>query len=109
MAYQIIAELESEQDYASMYAYIWKRSEEGAANWKEAFLLGMKRLEANPHACGYAPEEAVFNCGLRQLIFHTKQGLNYRVLYIINDEIVRVLRVRGPGQPPLRRDELPLT
>ena len=41
-------------------------------------------------------------------VFKTPHGRNYRLLFIIMEGEVRVLRVRGPHQKRLSRRDLPL-
>ena len=53
-----------------------------------------------------APESAYIDRDIRQLIFKTRKGLPYRLLYTIDDEVVLALHIRGPGQPLLKADEL---
>ena len=43
---------------------------------------------------------------VRQVLFQTRHGRPYRILYAISGDEVRVLRVRGPGQPEQEDDEL---
>jgi hypothetical protein len=55
---------------------------------------------------GYASEGRLLGRNVREKFFKTRQGRRYRLLYTINGDVVRVLRVRGPGQPPVRRRDL---
>jgi hypothetical protein len=40
------------------------------------------------------------------LLFKTRRGRYYRLVYVIAEDEVHVLRVRGPGQPDLLPDEI---
>ncbi len=42
----------------------------------------------------------------RPFFFKTPHGRTYRGVFTIVDDEIRVLRVRGPGQPSLEPDEL---
>jgi len=44
---------------------------------------------------------------IRHVFFRTRAGRTYRALFLLVGDEVRVLRVRGPGQPPVGPDELP--
>lgn len=107
MTYQVRLLPKAKDDFHAMYEYIAKRSPEGADRWVAALESGLEKLKKNPRLCGFAPEDRSFSRGLRQLIFGTRQGLRYRAVYFVEDDQVLVVRLRGPGQPPLRKAEIP--
>jgi hypothetical protein len=39
--------------------------------------------------------------------FKTRHGRTYRILFLLADQEVRVLRVRGPGQRPVSKRDIP--
>ena len=43
---------------------------------------------------------------LKEALFRTRRGNTYRAVFTIVQDEVRILRVRGPGQPPLQDDEI---
>lgn len=43
---------------------------------------------------------------VRQVIFKTRHGREYRALFAIMDETVVILHLRGPGQDLLDPDEI---
>jgi len=98
----------AQDDFETMFSYIWKRSPEGANNWRQAFELATKRLKTNPQSCGLAPEDKQFDFELRQLLFKTRYGRTYRAVFRVDEPRVSILRLCGPGQAPLRPDEIPL-
>jgi hypothetical protein len=51
-------------------------------------------------------EEGDCSIPLRQATFRTRHGRTYRAVFTIVGDQVRILRVRGPGRPPLEADEL---
>lgn len=53
-----------------------------------------------------APENEIVTCELRQVIFKTRAGRRYRFVFTVVDDEMRILRVRGPGQPGLTADEM---
>jgi plasmid stabilization system protein ParE len=96
-------------DVRHIYSYIETRSPNGANRWEEAFEQAIQRAAAHPLQNGLAPEDQLASFELRQMLFRTRRGLTYRFVFtVLNDELI-VLRVRGPGQPPLTSDEFPLT
>ena len=96
-------------DFYGIFTYIEERSPKGAARWREALEKEILRLCENPEQFGYAPENKLAPYELRQLFFRTRHGLTYRVVFTVLDDEVFVLRLRGPGQPPLKPEEMPLT
>ena len=55
---------------------------------------------------GLAPEDEFTDAKLQQFLFKTRRGRTYRGVFVVVDNEVRILRIRGPGQPPLEADEL---
>jgi hypothetical protein len=44
---------------------------------------------------------------LRHKLFKTRRGRIYRIVFEPGDAEIVILRVRGPGQAPLKRRDLP--
>jgi hypothetical protein len=63
-------------------------------------------LVRNPLAYGLAPENEYVDYELRQFFFKTRRGRTYRGVFTVVADEIRVLRIRGPGQALLRRDEI---
>lgn len=96
-------------DVDQIYDWIAKKSRDGAERWYLAFRAGCQRIVEVPESFSLAAE---FDEGderaVREFLFKTRRGRTYRGLFIVVEDEVRVLRVRGPGQPPLTRDEIDL-
>jgi hypothetical protein len=54
-----------------------------------------------------AQENDDVNLEVRQVLFKTKRGRAYRAVFHVEGNDVYLLRVRGPGQAPIRPDDLP--
>lgn len=91
-----------QEDAAEIFAWISARSPNGAARWHEAFLQSAADLNSFPERFELAPESPFVGYDIRQRFFKTRRGRRYRLLYLIVDQEIRVLRVRGPGQPLVR-------
>lgn len=98
----------AERDAQHIFEYIAARSPEGALRWWDAFQQAAWRITVNPGRYGYAPENSHSHRDLRQFLFKTRRGRTYRGIFVIVDDQIRVLRIRGPGQAPLEEDEMPL-
>jgi plasmid stabilization system protein ParE len=88
-------------DIDRITAYIKQRSPQGAAAWLNALQRAMKRLEQNAESCGEADENQRFDISLKQVLFKTRRGRVYRIVFTIVEYEVRILRIRGPGQAPI--------
>lgn len=96
----------AERDVQSIFEYIGQRSPQGAHRWWNAFQEAAVRTARHPRQYPSAPEDSTTDVELRQFLFKTRRGRTYRAVFAIVENEVRILRVRGPGQPPLTEDEL---
>lgn len=96
----------AERDAQQIFHWIEERSPEGASRWWDAFETAVETLAASPSGYGLAPEDELTDHKLQQFLFKTRRGRMYRGLFVVVNDEVRILRVRGPGQPPLETDEL---
>ena len=96
----------AEADIRSITSYIYERSKQGAAAWVNALDQARIRLADNAKSCSGAHENDSFDIHVQQMLFKTKRGRVYRLLFTIVDDEVRILRVRGPGQAPIEPTEL---
>ena len=96
----------AERDAQQIFEWIARRSPDGAVRWWNALAAAVAKLTLNPIGYGLAPEDEWTDHELRQFLFKTRRGRMYRGVFVIVADEIRVLRVRGPGQPPLESDEL---
>jgi len=107
MAFTVRTLSRAELDAQQIYDWINDWSYEGARNWWAAFEEACNSLRQHALAHGLAPEAEESGREIRQILFRTPKGSFYRALYVTVGNEVRILRVRGPGQPDLLADELP--
>jgi plasmid stabilization system protein ParE len=93
-------------DAQQIYDWINERSPDGAMRWSQAFLDACEMLAHHPTSYGLAPEAQLIGRDIRHILFKTRRGRYYRALYTIVENEVRIVRVRGPGQATIQRDEL---
>lgn len=105
MSYRVRSVPRAEIDTQQIYDWIKERSADGARRWWIAFEEACGRLSRHPFSFALAPEARQLDREVRQIIFKTRNGRPYRVLFMVAGNEVRILRVRGPGQPELRGDE----
>lgn len=87
-------------DAGEAYFWINEQSEGVALRWYEGLLKAFRSLEKNPLRCPLAPESALFEEEIRQLIYG-----KYRILFTVEGETVFVLRVRHSAQEHLKPEE----
>jgi plasmid stabilization system protein ParE len=88
----------ADEDAQVIYDWIAERSPAGALRWYEAYQAAVVRLEIDAERHPLAAESNWFPREVRQILFKTRKGLRYRILYTISGSKVDVLHVRGPGQ-----------
>lgn len=98
----------AKEDFRHIFWYIEAQSPQGAARWKDAFRLCIDEVANDPERFALAPENELIEIQIQQTFFKTPRGLTYRAVFTVRDGTVFILRIRGPGQPPLAEDELPV-
>jgi plasmid stabilization system protein ParE len=90
-----------------IFNWLVQRSGQGAISWYLAFRRAVDKIAALPEMFGETPESHPLSRRLRQAPFKTRRGRVYRIVFEVSDTEIMVLRVRGPGQAPLRKRDLP--
>jgi plasmid stabilization system protein ParE len=93
---------QAEGDVDRIVASLVQRSPEGAARWLAALDAARVKLCESPLGYPLAPESDFVGAEIRQNIFKTPRGRRYRALFVVVDNEVRILHVRGPNQALLR-------
>ncbi|MGO9471654.1 MAG: type II toxin-antitoxin system RelE/ParE family toxin [Isosphaeraceae bacterium] len=108
MSYQVRLLARARHDLDDILSYISERSPEGAARLLAGLEKTLTMLEKNPFLSPLAPETEELQEQLRHIMFRTRAGRTYRALFVVVGDEVRVLRVRGSGQPPVTSNEIGL-
>jgi len=87
--YTHTAEVEQEQAFAVIHEQTPKEVEE----WKRGLIEAIHSLRSNPERCSYIAEEQFLISGIRQLLY-AKGRWMFRVFFVVQDSVVRVLHVR---------------
>lgn len=78
------------------------RSAIGANSWLDEYEKTVARICKSPEQFPVAPESRDLSVPVQNATVRTKHGLAYRIIFVVrNDEIV-ILSVRGPGQTNYR-------
>jgi len=105
MAYEVRLQPLAENDLDEAYLWAAKRAPETSAIWLARFQAALTTLVENPDRCGFAPENRKFDKGLRQLLFGRKPNV-FRVVFLIDPGIVRIVRIRRAARRPLKPGDL---
>ncbi len=75
-----------------------------AARWLDRFRAALRRLDTNPQRCPRAREHRKVPVELREILFGRRPNV-YRVIFLIDGDTVRVLRIRRAQRRPLTRKQ----
>jgi plasmid stabilization system protein ParE len=98
LEYRVVVQPEGERNITVILSRIAARSAQGAGRWYQALSKAIERLRLHADSLPLAPESRHFDFEIRELLFKTRRGLPYRILFTIQQTEVHVLFVRGPGQ-----------
>ena len=105
MKYKVRLQPPAENDLEEAYLWAAGHAPESAARWLARFQEALRSLELNPERCGLAPEHKRLKRELRQLMFGAKPNV-FRVVFLTQGDVVRVLRIRRAARRFLTRKEL---
>lgn len=94
-----------EVDHILNWLHCERQSPAGARAWQLAYERAIQKLRTSPEQQPLAPENNSTDFEVRHLLFKTRHGRPYRLIFTIVGHEVRVLHVRRPGQdlvPPER-------
>jgi plasmid stabilization system protein ParE len=91
----------AKQDKENIFRWLSARSPVGALAWLDAYDAALARLANEAGSFSVAPENADSEFDVRQVLFKTRRGRVYRLLFFIEGETAFILRVRGAGQAPV--------
>jgi plasmid stabilization system protein ParE len=94
-------------DVDDIFNRLVRRSAQGAISWYFAFRRAVEKIGESPEGCAEAAECQRLSRQLRQALFKTRRGRVYRIVFKLSDAAIIILRVRGPGQGPLQRRDMP--
>jgi hypothetical protein len=106
MTYRVELTARAEADLDRIYERLSSASAKGAARWYESFWDGVERLKTHPFSCVLAFEHDQFQEELRHLLFGTTQGRTYRALFVVREDVVKIVAVRWPGERPIKPRDL---
>jgi plasmid stabilization system protein ParE len=101
MTHKVLLTPRAAEDAESVYRWIARDAPDTAVDWYHGLLDAFASLDSLPNRCPLAREAPALRRDVRQLLYG-----NYRILFIIEGKIVRILRVRHGARRDLRRPDL---
>ena len=98
----------AERDLDRILAWLNERSPQGAASWLRVWDQTFLNLKSSADEYGLAPESEGESFEIRQVLFRTRKGRDYRALYTVHGNDVLVMHIRAPGQNLVLPDQLKL-
>ena len=105
-SFKVIVLQRASEDVDSIYTWLFQKSPSGAVRWYSYFMEAAASLETEPERCAISIESERLGTVVRGRFFKTPTGRVYRIVFLTTDSEVRILRVRGPGQSPLKPADL---
>jgi plasmid stabilization system protein ParE len=101
MTFRVILAPEAETDLRTAYRYIRNQAPHAAQEWIRRARQSVRSLARHPERCPLAPESALFDEPIRELLFGAGNRGTYRLLFVGADQSVYVLHVRHGSRLPL--------
>jgi plasmid stabilization system protein ParE len=106
MTYRVIALRRAQADLWHFLEWLHGHSPQGAEHWYEAYYATLDKLADSPKGYPLIDEHPELSYPIHQCLFGTPRGRRYRLLLVVVGQEVRLLRIRGPGQPSVTWDDL---
>lgn len=101
MKYRLVYQPHAAEELDRAIEWSFSHYPNQAKEWCGELLDAIESLAFDPHRYPLARENGQFEQTIRQLLYGRGKSI-YRVLYVIQDDVVRILHIRYPGQPLLR-------
>ena len=88
-------------DAEEFYLWILENSPVNAAKWFNGLFGAIDTLASMPRRCPVAPETEIVGQEIRCFLYRKK----YRILYGVEEEIVRIFHIRHTTQQWMTREE----
>ena len=107
MKFRAVVLRRAARDAQQIVQWISQRSRTGAMSWNVAYEAAVRRLLENPMGYAVADDcDALDELIVRQFFFKTHEAACIEAYLLSTETRCAVLRICGPGQPPLTADEL---
>lgn len=105
MTYRVVLQRLARNDLREAYQRAASRAPRTAARWLDRFQQSLDTLERNPQRCSFARQNGKVDVEVREYLLGKRPHV-FRVIFTIDRDTVRVLRVRRAQRRFLTRKEL---
>jgi plasmid stabilization system protein ParE len=105
MTHRVVITAAAKQDLRAAYLWAAEHAPLTAARWLNRFETELQTLADFPERFQLAPENALVEPEIRQLIFGRRQGA-HRALFNIDGNQVKVLHIRRAARDWAHREDL---
>lgn len=105
MTYEVRVHRLARLDLGDAYKWAFLRAPNTADRWFDRFRAAIRSLESAPDRCPLATEHRKVNLAIRELLFGRRPNV-FRVVFFVDETIVRVLRIRRGQRRPLTRRQI---
>ena len=106
MTYRVVVQPLAKADLEAAYLWAARHAPETAIRWFSRFETALQTLDRNPERCPFAREQGrIEDIELREFLFGRRPNV-YRVIFTVDQDMVRVLRVRRAQRRFLSEDQL---
>jgi plasmid stabilization system protein ParE len=105
MKYRVIVQRLALEDLNGAFAWAAGNAPATAIRWLDRFHSVLRGLDTNPQRCPHAREQRKVDVELREILFGRRPNV-YRVIFLIEADCVRVLRIRRAQRSPLTRQQI---
>lgn len=105
MLYRVVVQRLARADLRVAFQWAAKRAPQTAARWLDRFERALQTLERQPESRPLARESKRVGIELREFLFG-KRPYVFRSLFIIEGDVVRILRIRRAQRRPLSSVDL---
>jgi plasmid stabilization system protein ParE len=105
MTYRVVLQRLAKDDLRVAHLWAARRAPVSAARWLERFQESLQTLERSPQRCPLARESRRAGIEVREHHFG-KRPYVFRSLFTLDEDAVRILRIRRAQRRPLTRAEL---
>lgn len=103
--YRVVLQNLALKDLDEAYEYAAQYSPGTAIAWLNRFQKALETLATNPQRCPEAPENRKTKREIREFLFGKRPNV-FRAIYTIDDNMVRILRIRRASRRFLTRSEV---
>lgn len=105
MAFRVLVDPAALVEAEEALLWLHQRAPKEAERWFHGLWTAIESLQEMPTRCPLAPESPALRRSIRQLLFGKPPDV-YRVLFVVVNDEVRVLRIRHGAREQLEEEDI---